>query len=65
MSSGWKSGPITVGAVDKLPMKGISLLLGNDIGEELYIPRRTDDKTKLEVRGRRQREGNAGQTFRR
>ena len=38
MRSGWKSGPIIVGVVDKLPIKSISLLLGNDIGKN-YIPR--------------------------
>ena len=27
----WKNGPIQVGVVDKLPMKGISLILGNEV----------------------------------
>ena len=31
LKSQWKSGPIQVGVVDKLPMKGISLILGNEV----------------------------------
>ena len=31
LKSQWKNGPIKVGVVDKLPMKGISLILGNEI----------------------------------
>ena len=31
LKSQWKNGPIQVGVVDKLPMKGISLILGNEI----------------------------------
>ena len=31
LQSKWKNGPIQVGVVDKLPMKGISLILGNEI----------------------------------
>ena len=30
LKSQWKNGPIQVGVVDKLPMKGISLILGNE-----------------------------------
>ena len=29
LKSQWKNGPIQFGVVDKLPMKGISLILGN------------------------------------
>ena len=38
--SGWKSGPINVGVVDKLLMKGISLLLGNDVEGRIIYPER-------------------------
>ena len=31
LKSQWKNGPIKVGVVDNLPMKGISLILGNEI----------------------------------
>ena len=31
LKSKWKNGPIQVGVVDKLPMKGISLILGNGV----------------------------------
>ena len=31
LKSQWKNGPIQVGVVDKLPMKGISLILGNEV----------------------------------
>ena len=31
LKSKWKNGPIQVGVVDKLPMKGISLILGNEV----------------------------------
>ena len=31
LKSQWKNGPIRVGVVDKLPMKGISLILGNEV----------------------------------
>ena len=31
LKSQWKNGPIQVGVVDKLPMRGISLILGNEI----------------------------------
>ena len=31
LKSKWKSGPIKVGMIDKLPMKGISLILGNEM----------------------------------
>ena len=31
LKSQWKNGPIKVGVVDKLPMKGISLILGNEV----------------------------------
>ena len=31
LKSQWKNGPIQVGVVDKLPMKGISLTLGNEV----------------------------------
>ena len=31
LKSQWKNGPIQVGVVDKLPVKGISLILGNEV----------------------------------
>ena len=31
LKSQWKNGPMKVGVVDKLPMRGISLILGNEI----------------------------------
>ena len=31
LKSQWKNGPMKVGVVDKLPMKGISLILGNEV----------------------------------
>ena len=31
LKSQWKNGPIQVGVVDQLPMKGISLILGNEV----------------------------------
>ena len=31
LKSKWKNGPIQVGVVDKLPMKGISLIQGNEV----------------------------------
>ena len=31
LKSKWKNWPIQVGVVDKLPMKGISLILGNEV----------------------------------
>ena len=31
LNSQWKDGPIKVGVVDKLPMRGISLILGNEV----------------------------------
>ena len=31
LKSQWKNGPIQVGVVEKLPMKGISLILGNEV----------------------------------
>ena len=31
LQSKWKNGPIRVGVIDKLPMKGISLILGNEV----------------------------------
>ena len=31
LKSQWKNGPIQVGVGDKLPMKGISLILGNEV----------------------------------
>ena len=31
LKSQWKNGPMKVGVVDKLPMKGISLILGNEL----------------------------------
>ena len=38
LKSKWKNGPIQVGVVDKLPMKGISLILGNEVKIKKYQP---------------------------
>ena len=43
LESKWKTGPITVGMMDNLPMKGISLLLGNDAGVRvMFSMKRTE-----------------------
>ena len=38
LKSKWKNGPIQVGVVDKLPMKGISLILGNELKSKKCHP---------------------------
>ncbi|XP_030842737.1 uncharacterized protein LOC115924528 [Strongylocentrotus purpuratus] len=38
LSSGFVSGPVTVGIVTKLPMRGISMLLGNDLAGSKVSP---------------------------
>ena len=38
LMSKWKNGPIQVGVVDKLPLKGISLILGNEVEIKKYHP---------------------------
>eukprot|EP00057_Strongylocentrotus_purpuratus_P010826 XP_011665300.1 PREDICTED: uncharacterized protein LOC105438774 [Strongylocentrotus purpuratus] len=38
LSSGLVSGPVTVGIVTKLPMRGISMLLGNDLAGSKVLP---------------------------
>ena len=38
LKSLWKNGPIQVGVVDKLPMKGISLILGNEVESKKCHP---------------------------
>ena len=38
LKSQWKNGPIQVGVVDKLPMEGISLILGNEVKTEKCHP---------------------------
>ena len=38
LSSGLVSGPVTVGIVPKLPMRGISMLLGNDLAGGKVFP---------------------------
>ena len=38
LKSQWKNGPIQVGVVDKLPMKGISLILGNEVKSQKCHP---------------------------
>ena len=38
--SQWKNGPIRVGVVDKLPMKGISLILGNEVKTKKCHPKK-------------------------
>ena len=37
----WKTGLIIVGVMDSLPMKGISLLLGNDVRARTFPRKRT------------------------
>ena len=41
LKSQWKTGPIKVGVVDKLPMKGISLILGNEVKTKKCNPCKT------------------------
>ena len=38
LKSQWKNGPIKVGVIDKLPMKGISLILGNEVKNKKVSP---------------------------
>ena len=40
LKSQWKNGPIKVGVVDKLPMRGISLILGNEIETKRCNPKK-------------------------
>ena len=40
LKSQWKNGPIKVGVVDKLPMKGISLILWNEIETKWCHPKK-------------------------
>ena len=40
LKSQWKNGPIQVGVVDKLPMKGISLILGNEVKTKKCHPKK-------------------------
>ena len=40
LNSQWKNGPIQVGVVDKLPIRGISLILGNDIETKRCRPKK-------------------------
>ena len=40
LKSQWKNGPIRVGVVDKLPMKGISLILGNEVRTKKCHPKK-------------------------
>ena len=41
LKSQWKNGPIQVGVVDKLSMKGISLILGNEVETKKCHPNKT------------------------
>ena len=38
LKSQWKNGPNQVGVVDKLPMRGISLILGNEVKTKKRLP---------------------------
>ena len=49
IKSKWKSGPIVVGVVDNLPMKGISLLLRNDVGGKFVYPKAKNKDHKMKV----------------
>ena len=40
LKSQWKNGPIKVGVVDKLPMRGISLILGNEVKTKKCHPKK-------------------------
>ena len=40
LKSQWKDGPIKVGVVDKLPMRGISLILGNEVKTKKCHPKK-------------------------
>ena len=63
LKSQWKNGPIQVGVVDKLPMKGISLILGNEVKTKQCHPckmakmsaKNEEDKMAAEPRARYKR----------
>ena len=40
LKSQWKNGPMKVGVVDKLPMRGISLILGNEVKTKKCHPKK-------------------------
>ena len=50
--SKWKTRPTIFGVMDSLPMKGISLLLGNDVGARITYTRK---RTKLNTTNGRDR----------
>ena len=58
LKSQWKNGPIKVGVVDKLPMKGISLILGNEIETKGCHPKKPA-KMSAKNEGNKMAEGNA------
>ena len=58
LKSQWKNGPIQVGVVDKLPMKGISLILGNEIETKGCHPKKPA-KMSAKNEGNKMAKGNA------
>ena len=46
LKSQWKNGPIQVGMVDKLPMKGISLILGNEVERKKMPPEKEGENER-------------------
>ena len=52
LKSQWKDGPIKVGVVDKLPMKGISLILGNEVKTKKCHPEKMAKKSTINEDGK-------------
>ena len=55
LKSQWKDGPIKVGVVDKLPMKGISLILGNEVRTKKCHPEKMAKISAINEDGKRAR----------
>ena len=62
LKSQWKNGPIQVGVVDKLPMRGISLILGNEIETKRCHPKKVGENERQ--KGRKKDGENERQTGR-
>ena len=52
LKSQWKNGPMKVGVVDKLPMKGISLILGNEVKTKKCHPEKMAKKSAKDEEGK-------------
>ena len=55
LKSQWKNGPMKVGVVDKLPMKGISLILGNEVRTKKCHPEKMAKISTINEDGKRAR----------